>query len=102
MNKLHRHVLRIRSIRSAPEGQEPPSAKESLRHFAAGFGQSRRFAREETLEHLVAFEQALFNLGRKKVGRKLRCGLHISSSTDRQQIRGSGSPTSISTIRLPP
>src|SRR5271156_2966196 len=86
MNELDRHMLRIRGIRTATKGQKPPSAQEALRHFTASFGQSRRLARKEMLEQLVALEQAFFNLGGKNVGRELRCGRHRSLTDSRQRI----------------
>jgi hypothetical protein len=47
MNEFHRNVLRVGGIGPAPEGKQAPSAQKSFRHLAAGFGQPRRFAREE-------------------------------------------------------
>ena len=49
MNEFHRNVLRVGGIGPAPEGKQAPSAQKAFRHFAAGFGQARRLAREELL-----------------------------------------------------
>ncbi len=94
MNEFHRDMLRVGGVGSASKGQQPAAAQKAFRHLAAGFGQARRFAREKVLEQLVALRAAAL-----RSGREFMRFAHIWRS---QQIRGSGSPTSISTMRLPP
>jgi len=55
-------MLSIGGIRSTPKGQQPASSKKTLRHLAAGLGQTRRLPHEELLEQKIPFEQSLFHL----------------------------------------
>ena len=50
MDEFHRNMLRIGGIRPSPESQQAAASQEPLGHLAAGFGQTLRFAREESLE----------------------------------------------------
>jgi hypothetical protein len=64
--------------------------QKAIGHFAAGDRQARRFPREEFFEEAIA-------------ARRLRStGEKSSWSAYGQQMRGSGSPTSISITRVPP
>jgi hypothetical protein len=56
MNELHRYMLGIRGIGSAPKSEQSPSAQESFGHLAARFRHAWRLAREEVLKQLVPLE----------------------------------------------
>jgi hypothetical protein len=56
MNELHRHMLRVSSVGPASKRQKPSAAQESLRHFAASFGQAMGFLREKRFERPIANE----------------------------------------------
>jgi hypothetical protein len=88
MHELDRHMLRIGRMRPSTEREQPPAAEEPLRHLLARLRQRPSLAGEERGAHTIALEQIV--LDRRP---KCRAGQHI---------RGSGSPTSMSTIRLPP
>jgi hypothetical protein len=65
MNELDRDVLRIGSVRAAPECQQSPSSKETVGHFAAGRGEPIGLACKEPLKDRVSLEKLLFYGGRQ-------------------------------------
>jgi len=76
-------MLRVGGIRSAPKGQQPPSAQKTLGHLAARLRQAWRFTREELLEQMIALEQPLFNLTGEFTGGWHRFGIsawHLANS----------------------
>ncbi len=92
MHEFDRDVLRIGGAGAAPEGKQAAAAQEALRHFLRNSGQPGRFARKEIFEDAIAPEQPFGNV-------LCECGLRRSHT---QQMRGSGSPTSMSITRVPP
>src|SRR5277367_4822910 len=73
-------MLRIGRIGPAAEGQQTASTEEAFRHFAASFGQTGRFAREEAVEVFVSCDQPLFHLTGE-----FTCSQHASVLTNSRQ-----------------
>ena len=94
MHELHRDVLGVGAVGAAAEGQQPAAALKALGHQPADLGQAFGLAGEERLAHLVPGPEAVFDAA-SHAGDGFN---HLAP----QQIRGSGSPTSMSTMRLPP
>src|SRR5579863_2565745 len=97
MYELHRDVLSVCGERSATESQQAASALEALRHLLASHRQPAGFLLEEVLTDPVALEESLLH-----PPGELLVLHHRQITTLHQQIRGSGSPTSMSTTRLSP
>jgi hypothetical protein len=90
MDELDRDVHCVGRVRPAAEREETAAVAEALGHRAARVCEARRLAREERERRLRPFADP-----RGDPRRELRAG-------DAQHIRGSGSPTSMSTTRVPP
>src|SRR5207253_558147 len=87
MDELDRDMLRVGSVLVPSASQQPAAAQEALRHRLGGPGEALALAREEGRGDPVAFAQEI---------------LDEADRIHRQQILGSGSPTSMSTTRVPP
>src|SRR5690242_16239746 len=85
MHELDGYVLGIRGIGATAKGQQASPAQKTLRHFLARARQTGAFIREKALEYIVSFEKRCFDLANE-----IALGLHD------QQMRGKGSPTSMS------
>ena len=83
MNELYRDVLRVGRVSASSECQQTAAAAKSLERLSAGQRQRTCLLREERVGNNVAVSEAL-------------------DDPLRQHIRGRGSPTSMSMIRLPP
>src|SRR6476620_9933445 len=82
-------MLRVGSVASFSEGEQPSAFQEPLRHFVTSRCKLRRLSLDERRVKYVAHQERCLCAGRER-------GLAG------QHIRGSGSPTSISITRVPP
>src|ERR1700733_9305314 len=90
MHEFHGAVLRIGRVRPSSEGEEPATLPEPVGHLLTGFSQTGGLSVEEGGEHLISSQQALGDDG------------PVAVDGHGQQIRGSGSPTSMSMTRVAP
>jgi len=94
MDEFDRDVLRVGGRGSPAEREQTAATQEPLRHLLACTREPLGFAVEQPMRRGVAREEPLGDESLKvDAGKK-----HI----DVQHIRGSGSPTSMSTTRVPP
>ncbi len=110
MDELDRDMLRVRDVRPLTEREEAAAAQEPIRHLLAGDRQRQRFAREERAHDLVAPHQRVSDAPRQAGRYRHRGGVsegppeggrHVRRDSH-QQIRGRGSPTSMSMTRVAP
>ena len=105
MNELHGDVLGVRGIGALAKREQPAAAKKTVGHFAASFRRGKAPLAQKGHRRIWFRARRRCSICAARSGTSWPFSLFslaAPTSTPLQQMRGSGSPTSISTIRLPP
>ncbi len=62
MDELDGNVLRVGSVRTSPECQQPPAVEKTLGHLPASHRERTRLFREEAFENPVPFQQPVLDV----------------------------------------